>query len=239
MIKIDAKTYMKQLGEYSDQFPYAVAAALTATAKQAQEAIKAEMPRAFKSPTPYTLNSMRIKPATKANPVAEIAVKDATSGVPPVNYLFPEVDGGARRYKRSENSLRSRGLLPSGMFTAVGQGAPIDGYGNLPAGVMNAILSQLGANNDAYQNANPQSKRKRERKVKGTFFVGKPGGGRKPLGVWYREPGGRRIKPYLIFTRQPSYRPRLPWNQITQRVYDERFADNFALALARAVATRR
>lgn len=56
--------------------PYATATALTRCAKQAQtQDLPQAMRKAFDNPTSYTLNSLRIEPATKDKLSARVQVK--------------------------------------------------------------------------------------------------------------------------------------------------------------------
>ena len=70
--------------------PYATATALTRCAKQAQvEYLPQAMRKAFDNPTSYTLNALRIEPATKNKLSARVLVKTKamTSGNAPESYL--------------------------------------------------------------------------------------------------------------------------------------------------------
>ena len=107
------------------QLPFATAKALTLTAKAASEAGRKEIPQVFKSPTPYTQNSIAFTPATKQALTAKVFVKDRVSkgGTPPARYLLPEVRGGDRNLKRFEKTLRDTRVLPTGLFAVPGSAA--------------------------------------------------------------------------------------------------------------------
>jgi len=237
---VDVSNLMARMSRYQKQFPYAVAVALTRTAKDAQPAVRSAMQQAFDRPTPYTLNSTYVTPAKKtdATPMADVFFKtDASKGTPAAKYIYPEVYGGQRNQKRYERALRAARVLPAGMMTVPGAGVKLDAYGNMPAGLINAMLSQLGANPDAYQNSTSSKRSRRTRKVRGQFFVGRPGGGHLPLGVYLRN--GRKLSPFLIFISSANYHQRLPFRETVERVFDERFYLNFDAALASAIATAR
>lgn len=235
---VDVSNLMARMGRYQNQFPFAVASALTRTAKDAQPVVRTAMQRVFDRPTPYTLNSTYISPARKQDPTptADVFFKnEASKGTPAAKYIYPEVYGGQRNQKRYERALRAAGVLPSGMITVPGAGVKLDNYGNVAAGLINSMLSQLGANPDAYQNSSGSRRSRRTRKVRGQFFVGRPGGGHLPLGVWLRK--GRKLSPFLMFVKSASYHQRLPFRQEVEQVFEARFYSNFDSALATAIAT--
>lgn len=236
---VDVSNLMNRMAAYSDQFPYAVAVALTKTAKDAQAEVKRQLPVVFNNPTRYTLNSTYITPAKKADavPSAEVFFKtDAVRGTPAVKYIFPEVYGGQRYVKRFERALQLAGILPKGMVTVPGKGTSLDRYGNLSAGLINAMLSQLKANSDQYQNATDSKRSRRTRKVRGEFFVARPGS-HLPEGIYLRS--GSKLKSFVLFVASPTYKKRLPFESIIRGVFDERIGPNFDDALGRAIATAR
>jgi hypothetical protein len=63
-----------------------------------KRALEYEMPFAFDRPTPYTLGSLYLSPATKAIPVAKVWLKDdAGKGTPAAKYLFPRLSAARVR----------------------------------------------------------------------------------------------------------------------------------------------
>lgn len=227
----------------SKQSPYAVARALTKTAQIAQQSIKDAMPNVFDRPTPYTLNSTYLKPATKSNLEALIKLKDeAYKGIAANKWLHAEVVGGARNMKRSERSLQIKGYLKSDQQIVPAAGATLDGYGNIKSGQMTKILSSVRASSDPMQNATKASrKRGRSRKRKEEYFVGSPGGGRLPMGVYQRTGFGfgSAIKPVLLFTKKGNYRKRLPFYEIVNKVVARNFDQQLQVAIYYALQTAR
>src|ERR1035441_633525 len=74
------------------QLPFATAKALTRTAQLIKAAEVDEMRRVFDRPTPWTLNSVFITPATKDNLIARVWLKqDAAKGTPAAKYLLSEI----------------------------------------------------------------------------------------------------------------------------------------------------
>lgn len=216
----------------------AVATALTRTAGQVRDEVRAEMQRVFDRPTPYTLGSLFVSPAT-ATPRklwADVFFKDdrAGSGTPATRYLLPQVEGGTRRAKRYEIALRMAGHLPDGYVTVPGQGARLDAYGNISRGQIIQVLSQLritlvaGSTRNLSFDAGKQIRA--QRKAGGRFFVVKPGARIQP-GVYQRELFGRNITPVLIFVRSASYQPRLRFAAIARQVSERNLPGNLRSAI--------
>ena len=214
--------------------PYAVSTALTRTAKYAAEtALPAEMKKVFASPVAYTLNSLRIEPATKDALSARVMVKNQASGVAPENFLQPEVEGGGRKHKKAEAGMRYAGVLRAGQFAMPGKGLDLDGNGNVKGADVRTILTALkgirGGVGAKGQRAG------RGRKLANDLVVGKPKGGSRPDGIWRRE--GRRLRPLFVFTSQaPTYAKRLDFSGVVQRVALDRFRPEFEKAVAALVA---
>ena len=128
------------------QLPFATARALTQTAGLVKQALIGSMETSFDDPTPFTLNSLYVKPATKTNLKAEVGIKNMpgnAGGTPQSSYLEPGVQGGQRPVKRMEYLFRQSGLLKSGMMFVPGQGAKLDRYGNMAPSMRVQILSAL------------------------------------------------------------------------------------------------
>lgn len=230
--------------------PYAASTALTRTAQAlAKTVLPGEMQRVFDRPNRYTLNSLRVKPATKDKLAASVWVKsDATNnGTRPEDYLLPNVAGGARNEKRFERAMRYAGLLPTGWRAMPGQGALLDEFGNLRRGEMQRILTATRTAFDPYQRKT-NSARSRKNAKKAPYFAVTPLTGRF-VGGEYREtpnrlqPGvyrreGKGIKPVLIFTKtQPKYRQRLDFVGVSERFTVQTFPAEFDRA-AQAILSR-
>ena len=86
------KPALKRLSDLEKkQVPFATAQALTAVAKLAQGAVRAELPSVFDRPTPFTINSIAVTPARKTNLTAVVFAKDIAA-----QYLLPYEDGGTQ-----------------------------------------------------------------------------------------------------------------------------------------------
>lgn len=241
------------------EFPYAMAKSLTRTAQDVQTAEVEEMKRVFDRPTPWTLNSVYIVPAKKDNLMATVWLKDdatyinyagavaggnvGKSGTPASKFLWPEIFGGDRHLKRFEKALQYAGILPPGMYCVPGQGAELDAYGNIKSGLIIQLISYFKGFADVGYKANiteeGKAKLKRGTKKKRGyeyFAVTKTGAHLKP-GI-YRRVGfawGSAIKPILMFVRKPSYRPRLDFFGVGNKVGEQMLPRNFDLALEDAL----
>lgn len=232
-----------------DQVDFAAALALTRTAQDAKAEIEKAMGSVFDRPTPYTMRGLRLYPARKKKLVAEIAFRPAFgSGTDARDYLAPEVFGGVRKLKAFEKSLQNAGLLPAGMYALPGGAAKLDQYGNMSRSQIVQLLSYFRAFGEQGYRANITDKRKaqlaRGNAKKGqrgvVYFVGRPGGGRLPLGIWERTSFGAvgsAVRPLVIFIKHPIYRARLQMEEITKRVVQQRLEPNFNDAWRQALAT--
>jgi hypothetical protein len=243
-VKTDIDKLLPKLAAVgSRQTPFVVAMALTRTGQIAQQEIKKAMPRSFDRPTNFTLNSTYLRPATKSRLEALVKIKDETfKGIAANKWLHAEVFGGTRNLKRSERSLQIKGYLKSGEQIVPGKGVALDAHGNIRGGQMSKILGALQANSDPMQNETTASrKRGRTKKRKAEYFVGSPGGGRLPRGVYARTSFafGSAIRPILIFTKAGRYKKRLPFHDIVAKATRDNFEGQLYVAIQRALATAR
>ncbi|KUY76098.1 hypothetical protein WI27_19800 [Burkholderia cepacia] len=117
-VRSDVRALSKKLDALArKQLPFATAQAINATAEKVRDAERENLSKVLDNPTPFTLNSVAIKRATKSNPVALVYVKPIA-----VSYLLPYEVGG-------KNKLNSRALIKP-----VGQ--KVNQYGNLPRSAM-------------------------------------------------------------------------------------------------------
>jgi hypothetical protein len=231
--------------------PLVTAKALTFIAQGAQREIVRTMPQVFEGgATAYTLNATRIEPASVQRLVARVAVKDRSSnnGTLPEDYLLPQVDGGRRKEKRFERNLRYAGVLGPGQRAVLGRSVPanlLTAQGNLKRGEIQRILTATRTTFDPAQRKS-SSARSRKNARNAPYFVGGldqvsiVGGelavtkGAMAPGIYRRQPDGG-ILPILVFVRKaPSYRPRLPFEDIARRVAEREFPSTFTRLLAAA-----
>lgn len=240
------------------QVPFAVALALTRTGQDGREDLRAEMRSRFDRPTPYTLNSPYLKPATRQDLTAVIGFKDG-SGTEP-SFLEPQVQGGERPLKRFERMLVRAGYMRAGERAVPGEGAKLDQYGNMSRGQLQRILSQLQAFHlaGASQNATG-SQRSRAGRAGEVFFVSLGSGTSRststnprsawkndrkiqhlPRGIWVRRQfaSGSSVKPVVLFVAHAYYARSLDLSAVAQRTV-ARFPVHFAAAFATALRTAR
>ena len=225
---------------YADQMPFATARALTKTQQLVQAGLQAEMGKVFENPTPYTMSSLRLEPATKQTLRSRVWLKDDTfKGTPATKYLGPQVDGGERSLKRFERALQHRGILPPGMVAVPGAAAQVDQYGNVISSQIVQILSYFDAFPQQGYRAN-MTQRRRDNLAKGkngargySYFALSQAEGKLLPGIYQRMSYGNdaRIshlqrgaaKPVFIFVAMPTYRRLLDWYGVAQRITEAEF----------------
>lgn len=234
------------------QLPFAVALALTRTAQDVKTELTEEMRRVFDRPTPFTLRSLYLARATKANLEARVWLKD-DFGLR-AHYLMPQIEGGSRPLKRFESLLVQRGILGRDERIVPAAGARLDAYGNVSRGQIVQVLSQLSAFNLSGLETNnaSNSRRSRAKRAAVGYFVVRRGttGGRGswrgeskvqhlPSGIWarYAFAHGNAIKPVFLFVNRTNYRPRYQFHTIGQAVAARRFAPHLQAALETALKT--
>jgi len=230
-MQFDIRSNVKEVSRWLDsaqrkQIPFATVYAMTLTARDVHTAEISVMSRVFDRPTPYTLNALRVIPATKQTYVASVAFKEF-GGTPAKRFLNPEVHGGPRSRKAHERRLAP--LMGGYQFAVPARGTNRDAYGNMPGAEYRRIISQLKVSADPTSNVTKGSRSKRKRKHN-AFFIPKKGGA-----VYHRTGAG--IKPALVFVSAPRYRKRFPFYETAAKVVADKFKVNFEVAFQRAMAT--
>lgn len=247
--KVDVRNIIKQLADVKDkQLPFATSLAINRTAQKVKAKEEHEIKDVFDRPTPYIQNSVFIKPSNKQTLTAEVKLKDVTvKGNPANKILDAEIGGGQRRLKRYEKALQAVGALPPGYYTVPGEAAKMDQYGNVSQGQIKQILSFFQSNRDVGYTSNSTDKT-REKLRKGSnkrygisYFVGAPGDGKSPLGIWMRIHSnfGTAIKPILIFVRHTQYEPIFDFEFVAKTTIDKEFDGEFIKAWDEAMRTRK
>jgi hypothetical protein len=229
-MQFDIRSNVREVSRWLDdaqkkQVPFSMVLAMTLTARDVREAEVGVMARVFDRPTPYTLNALRVVPATKQTMIASVAFKDF-GGTPAKRFLNPEVHGGPRSRKSHERQLAP--LMRGYQYAVPARGQARDGYGNVKGAEFRRIISQLKVSNDPQLNASGSGRSKRKRK-NNAFFIPKKGGA-----VYQRTGAG--VKPVLVFVKAPRYRKRFPFYETAQSVVAEKFKVNFEVAFQRAMA---
>ncbi|PWC12962.1 hypothetical protein [Brenneria corticis] len=112
----------KQLEKIRKQIPFAAAQALTSTVRQIQDAQKKAIQQKFNA-TPFTVNSVRSKGATKANLSAKVFIMDKAA-----EYLSPFETGGMHVL------FRKAKLVPHSL--------KLNKYGNIPRTAMATLKAK-------------------------------------------------------------------------------------------------
>jgi hypothetical protein len=230
------------------QAQFAMAKTLTTVAKIAENDIRTEMRDVFDRPNAWTLGGTFVKPATPQSLYSMVKLKDeraAGSSTPARKYLQFEIGGGERSLKRFEKALRSAGVLPEGMFAVPGKGIKRDAFGNVPAGEIVKLLSYFRAFPEKGYKANAtdesRAKIKKGTRARGVvYFVGRPGGGKLPLGIWARVrvgTFGSALKPILMFTNTASYAKRFDFEGVVTRTAERTLLPIFRQEFAEALRT--
>lgn len=244
------------------QLPWAIARAMTESAKKAQVALKAQTPKYVQKPVPFTMNSTFVRFASPRKLEAWVGFKDfAPKGTPAGKYLQPMTGGGPRRPKSTERQLQTAGLLRPGEFIVPTGVTPLklNQFGNLTGGTYTQVLSRLKALGEQGYSGNvsgaPGSQSKRSAR---DYFIGAPGSlprgiqarvGRRPKGNGGRGSikGGRPVTSNLprgfhtvfYITRTPTYRAVFPIQKILQGTFANTFNANLQSSLQRALANAR
>ena len=223
--------------------------AITRTAWDIKGTMQAQMPSIFNAPTPYTLrNSIFVKGATRSNLTATVGVTDNVfKGTPAIRFLGPEIYGGKRGHKGFEARLQAGGKMPPGMYAVPATRLPKDAYGNVSRGLLQKILSDVGAQRDVLQRSTATSKGKRKRsrtKFARYYFSTWPTNARtahlKP-GIYERVLYGDKstLQPAMIFTSAPHYRPRFKFFDIASDRAKYALPFNFNVAMRQAIVRSR
>lgn len=217
------------------QVPFVTAYALTKTAQDVKAAEVAKMAAVFDRPTRFTLDALFVKPATKQHLVAEVKFKEGFGSIPAWRYLGPEIEGGPRAHKSFELRLIRAAVMRDNEYAVPGQGAKLDGYGNLPGSLLVSILSQLQAAGGTGYLANETARSRKRAPRRSRYFVlrpDQPGPGgrvmsRKIQAGIYEQRGARNLVPIIIFVPAPHYTERLPYFQTAKEIVASRLPIHF------------
>lgn len=247
-IKINTQEILDAIEAAGNQMAYGVMLGLNKTATQAKAELTAEIERSIDKPTPWVVNSLRIRYATKTSLVANVAYKDKNGPDSAKSILAPHAYGGVRAYKAIEVELFKRGLLPAGWNVAPGAAANIDAYGNM----MRSQLTQISKVLETLVADGPASNATTKRLAKGSkkknvygseFFYSPPTssspGSRLPPGIYQRFATGfgTSIKPILMFVKRSAYKPRFDFDGVVSKVAERELATNVREGLEQAIAT--
>lgn len=145
-------SWLKQVEK--DDIPAAIVKALNNTAYKARADVIEEMKSVFFRPTPYTLRSVLYEKATKDKLYSRVYINNEATGtsLSPLQYLFPQIEGGERNRKGMEKLLERKYIILPHQYLMPLE-VPFDRYGNVRAGVIQRIISGLQAQHDSLQNS--------------------------------------------------------------------------------------
>lgn len=183
------------------------------------EAVKAEMRRVFDRPTPWVLNGMQVVPAPNGATV-EWKPGGGSKSIPAEKILRAQIEGGPRRLKRFERLIG----LPPNRIAVPGKWAELDAYGNIKAGQLVKILSELRLFGESGYIANRRN-RSRGTRRRENYFIIRPGSEHERLwpGIYRiaNEVGGAPLL-VIAFVRAANYRARFaPARVIRETVQTE------------------
>lgn len=220
----------------STEIKNAASKALNDVAFGIRKTMQDEMKRVFDRPTPYIINSVRVTQATPEK--LEATIKPTYmggKGVDPQKILSAEVNGGARRDKKSEKLFRNAGILPGGYITVIPKNpfpGSDDGRGNLRGPFLAQLIAYFNAFGEQGFKANMKDKRRDKLANRGVsehgyktingvvYFVsyGRLRSQHLAPGIWAKSGiHGSNVKPVLMFVKAASYKPRLRMEAILQR----------------------
>lgn len=209
---------------------FVAAYALTKSMQDAREAEIGTMRSVFDRPTRYTLNALKVTPATKQNLSAQLGFKEF-GGTPAWKYLGPQVVGGVRRHKSFEMLLIRKGIMLAGEFAVPSKRCPKDGYGNVSGGFITRMLSALGAQSDRYQNT--KNFPKRSNRKRNLDFIVIRDHKRAPNGIYLQKE--KWAVPILLFVKGVSYKKRFPYYDEARRIVPRSFRTHFRAGWQRFV----
>lgn len=204
---------------FSNQVPFAVASALTATVKAVQAAVPSMLEADLDRPTDFTKRGAFIRPARKDRLQASVGILPLQA-----EYLRYQVEGGRRPPRRQ--ALRLPGLLQ------------LDEYGNMPNGTVRRLIARARAG---------KRTTKAQARLTGVssqldLFYGEPGDGR-PAGVYKRvvvDATTHRLIPVVVMPKQDArYQPRFAFYSRARAIVVAEFEQQLAASWRRALATAR
>lgn len=211
------------------QLQFALTVALTKTAYAGKDDVRDEMVAVFDRPKSYTLGSIGVTPATKAQLSAAVFIKDG----PIKKYaLMVQNDGGARHNKGFEKALRSMGALSGGMYVAPAAGAQMDAYGGVSRAQISRIMTDINAQGSDFVGVKRKSRRNAT-----VYFALPRGRGRLKAGIYMRK--GKTLIPVFHYVSRPTYKVKFDFNKVMEQSVKRNFPVIYVQQVANAIATSR
>lgn len=225
-IRDNIREVLSFVDRVSDQYPFAVASALTGTMRQVRDAMPAEADKAFEGVTPFTRSAFYFQGASKARLVASVGVKDKQA-----RYLVYQIQGGSRYPTRK--ALKLPGAIR------------LDERGNIPPTELRRVIAAAKKARVGARNLRAAGKNSYMGESRGMFY-GKPANRPDlPPGVYRRvevkgKGGARFLQPLVLFPAMPAkYERRFDFYGIARTLTLRDFDRNLAESFRRAKATAR
>lgn len=232
---------LEQLDPKNQKF--AVAVAMTKTAKIAQTDLKSKIATTFDRPNPYTLNSTFVQTASKNNLQAAVKIKDsvtkgrATGKNQPNKFLNPQIYSGTRKLKGIEKKLASIAPEMAGSIIVPTRNTPLDSYGNPARGIYNKVIAGLVG----------KGKTPKGRNAKTVYVVQKSGILQIERDVKVSGRGRTRrvkmtntsVKRIFSISKKATYTKRLDFYGIVKKSVETNFRDQLIAAIKFARETAR
>jgi hypothetical protein len=228
-VESDISGLIRRTSFIKPQVRRAAAKAIGWTIYNVRDAQRAGMGSVFDRPTAFTLyksNLVNVPDVQGVDLTGQWYVRaDQSTGIPPVNYLRPNIFGGRRKLKRFELALQANLAMPKGWIAIPGPGAKLDGFGNMSRGQIMQILSVMrSAETTSGYSANQTERSKARNKKPRDYFVSMPNAtsprgikGRLPYGL-YQRLGRGRIVTVLRYRDAHNYKARYDYHGIGMRV---------------------
>ena len=208
---------------HSKQLAYSVSQALNAAAggskfipgSKAHNALRAFEDLAkqrLQRPKPQTAKGLRLAELAKKNSLS-VLIAPKTRPFSTNRYIAGNVLGGVRTQKGWERALISKSLdpFPSGARLIPTGKIKLDRYGNISRAKLRAIERGLS----------------HKYKPGGSYFVGRPVGKGRELGVYQRTQKNKRLRPVFLYEPTPDYRAILPALPVMRKEVERNFGKYF------------
>ena len=220
----------KYFANMSKQIRYGQMLGMNQTAFEVKKRLEKEIVKVFDNPTAQTKRSIYVVKAKKTDLKVTIKIKDqAAQGLTPADYLSPQIFGGTREKKRSEQLW--------GEYWVPGRKQRLNKYGNISGGQITKLLSITRSFEEVGFNANVTSTSKGAGTAKKIFRVwGKKHQRRKSNllpGIYKRV--RKRIQPLIIFIKQPKYKKRFNFEKVTTDNFFKLIDKNIDIGIEKAM----
>lgn len=231
------------LQQSAKQATFAASKALNATAFDINKRIKADMQSIFEGgATPYAQRAFKVETATKVKLEARVYLRtDAPAGGTAYDRALAHLfTGGTRDWKKVENHLTARKLMPQGQMLVPGPGVQLDARGNIPRRVLAEMLGVLSAPRTNLRVYRKTGAGKASKAV--GYFVAMPGErttSKLHPGIYKRTETGSSsaVTPMVLYVRPGNWRRFIDLKAIGDDVVGSGFEVHFRREFATAMAT--